>query len=386
MLARYREILREPYVKRLLVTAMLGRMPQGMSTLAILLLLTPTLGYGKSGVAAGVSVATAGASNVLIARAVDRLGARVVLAPAATAYAALVVALALVAHDGYPLDLLLCALLGLAAPPVSSVSRGTWPRLLGAERAQLLYGLEATAQELVFIAGPALVAVVAGSVSARAALILSGCLCLVGVLGFISSPAFASFERERDSHEKHVPMFRTRVLSYAGVGIALTVGFSMTEIATVAFISGRHATAAAGIVLAIWSVGSLLGGLVIGAGTAQVTDRALSIAVSLVGVALAACAIAPGKVGLAVLLFVGSTVNAPALARLYTRMGSVAPRGATTEAFGWLSVGFQIGSSLGAALGGISVDGPGPRTTFLIAGAAAALVGLLAIRWRQVAS
>jgi predicted MFS family arabinose efflux permease len=181
-------------------------------------------------------------------------------------------------------------------------------------------------------------------------------------------------------------MFRTRVLSYAGVGIALTVGFSMTEIATVAFISGRHATAAAGVVLAVWSVGSLVGGLVIGAGRSQVTDRSLSGAVSLVGLALALCAIAPGKVGLAVFLFVGSTVNAPALARLYTRMGTVAPSGATTEAFGWLSVGFQVGSSLGAALGGISVDGQGARVTFLIAGVAAASIGLLAIRWRQVAS
>jgi predicted MFS family arabinose efflux permease len=106
----------------------------------------------------------------------------------------------------------------------------------------------------------------------------------------------------------------------------------------------------------------------------------------LVGVALAVCAVAPGKVGLAVLLFAGSTVNAPALARLYTRMGSIAPSGATTEAFGWLSVGFQVGSSMGAALGGLSVDGPGARATFLIAGAAAVTIGVLAIRWRQVAS
>jgi predicted MFS family arabinose efflux permease len=386
VLARYREILREPYVARILVTAMLGRMPQGMSTLAILLLLTPTLGYGKSGVAAGVSVAAAGASNVLIARAVDRLGARVVLAPAAIAYAGFAVLLAFVAHDGYATDLLTCALLGLAAPPVSSVSRGTWPRLLGPDRAQILYGLEATAQEIVFIAGPALVAVIAGFISARAALALSGGLCLVGVLGLISSPAFASFDRTREPAALHVPMFRTRVLSYAGVGVALTIGFSMTEIATVAFISGRHATAAAGVVLAIWSVGSLFGGLVIGAGTAQVTDRGLAVAVSLVGIGLAMCAVAPDKVGLAVILFMGSTVNAPALARLYTRMGTVAPSGATTEAFGWLSVGFQVGSSLGAALGGISVDGPGARLTFAIAGAAAATIGLLAIRWRQVTS
>jgi predicted MFS family arabinose efflux permease len=73
------------------------------------------------------------------------------------------------------------------------------------------------------------------------------------------------------------------------------------------------------------------------------------------------------------------------LARLYTRMGAVAPTGSATEAFGWLSVGFQIGSSVGAATGGLSVDGLGPRATFAIAGAAA-LTSLLAIRCRPVAS
>ncbi|HVV74464.1 MAG TPA: MFS transporter [Mycobacteriales bacterium] len=385
MLARYREVLREPHVARLLATALIGRMPQGMSTLAILLLLTPKFGYGKSGAVAGLAVATSGASNVLIARAVDRLGARVVLAPAATSYCVLAIVLALVGRRSYPTDLLICAALGVAAAPVSSVSRATWPRLLGDEAAQVLYGLEATAQELVFIAGPALVALVAGTVSARAALILSGSLGLVGVLGFVSAPAFAAAVPRRDRSTPRVPVLRTRVLSYAFVGAALTTGFSMTEIATVAFVSGRHATAASGVVLAIWSAGSLMGGLALGAGTSRVTDRALSVGVSLVGIGLALNAIAPGRVGLAAILFAGSTATAPALARLYTRMGSVAPRGATTEAFGWLSVGFQIGSSLGAAAGGVSVDGPGPRATFAIAGASA-LLGLLAIRWRPVAS
>ncbi|HWC34662.1 MAG TPA: hypothetical protein VG650_07520 [Mycobacteriales bacterium] len=385
MLARYREVLREPHVVRLLATALVGRMPQGMSTLAILLLLTPQFGYAKSGLAAGLAVATSGASNVLIARAVDRIGVRIVLAPAAAVYAALAVLLALIAHHSYPTDLGVCALLGVAAAPVSSVSRATWPRLLGPEAAQVLYGLEATAQELVFIAGPALVALVAGTVSAQAALILSGSLGLAGVLGFVTAPAFAAAVPFRVPGAPRVPAYRTRVLNYAVVGAALTTGFSMTEIATVAFVSGRHATPASGVVLALWSAGSLIGGLVFGAGTAQVTDRALSVGVSLVGIGLMVNAIAPGKVGLAALLFAGSTATAPALARLYTRMGRVAPSGATTEAFGWLSVGFQVGSSLGAALGGISVDDLGARATFAIAGAAA-LTGLLAIRWRRVAS
>jgi MFS family permease len=385
VLRRYREILGEPHIARLLVTAMVGRLPQGMSSLAILLLLTPGVGYGKAGLATGLSVATSGASNVLVARAVDRLGARAVLVPAATGYAALTVVLALVARHSYPASLLVCALLGVTAPPVSSVARGMWPRLLGDERSQVVYGLEATAQELVFIVGPAGVALVAGTAGSRVALLMSGGLCLLGVLGFVSSPAFAGFERPQLSAGRHVPLWRTRVMAFTAIGTCLTMGFGMTEIATVAFVSGRHATAAAGVVLAIWSGGSLVGGLVFGAGAAQVTDRGLGVSLVLAGAGIAVSAAAPGKIALAVILFVGAMGVAPALARVYTRLGAIAPSGTRTEAFGWLSVGFQVGSSLGAALGGLCVEGLGARAAFLIAGAAA-LLSVLAVPVRRAPS
>jgi predicted MFS family arabinose efflux permease len=66
-------------------------------------------------------------------------------------------------------------------------------------------------------------------------------------------------------------------------------------------------------------------------------------------------------------------------------MGRTSPSGAETEAFGWLSVGFQAGAALGASLGGVSVDAVGSRAAFAVAGGSA-LLGVLAIRWRPVAS
>lgn len=101
MLARYREVLREPHVARLLFTALVGRLPQGMTGLAILLLLTPTVGYGRAGLASGLSVATAGVANIVLARSVDRFGTRTTLLPAAIVYAGFAAALAAVAPRGY---------------------------------------------------------------------------------------------------------------------------------------------------------------------------------------------------------------------------------------------------------------------------------------------
>jgi hypothetical protein len=378
VLARYREVLREPYVARLLFTALVGRLPQGMTGLAILLLLTPSVGYGRAGLASGLCTATAGLSNVVLARAVDRFGVRTTLLPAATVYAVFSVALAVVAHRGYGPSLGLCGVLGLASTPISSVSRGLWPRLLGGDRAQVLYGLEATAQELVFIVGPAGVAVIAGLASPRAAVVTSGALGLIGVLGFVTAPTFRGMSRTPRRFQPRTSLLRTKVLTYSLVAVSLTVGLSMAEIATVAFVGGRHATAASGVVLAVWSVGSMIGGLGFGAGAARVTDRGLALWVVIAGAGMVLATAAPGKIGLAVILFATGAAIAPALARLYTRLGAVAPAAAATESFGWLAVGLQVGSSAGAALGGLSVDAIGARSTFALSGVAA-LSGVVVI-------
>jgi MFS family permease len=366
-----------------LLTAMMARLPQGMSGLAMVLLLSPRHGYGRAGIAVGVSVATAGLSNVVLARRVDRLGARRTLVPAAIGYAAAMITLALLEHRSYSAEVAVCAVIGLVTPPISSTSRGMWPRLLGADRAQVIYGLEATAQELIFIAGPATVALIAGLSSPRIAVITSGTVGLVGVLSYVTAPPFGKAVTGEVGYRRPV-LFGTGVLWYALVGVCLTTGFNMTEIATVDFVSGRKASATAGVVLAVWSAGSLLGGIRFGAASSRVTDRTLARMVALAAAGIALASLAPDTVGLAVLLFIGASVVAPSLARLYTRLGTIAPEGAVTETFGWLAVGFLVGSSGGSALGGLSVDAIGPRLTFLLAGCAALLsVGAIAVGSRR---
>jgi MFS family permease len=352
----------------MLLTAMVARLPQGMSGLAVLILLTQHVGYGKAGVATGVTVASSGVSNVLLARAVDRVGARAVLIPSAFAYAALATSLAIARNGPYGRQLAICVVLGLVTPPITSVSRGTWPRLLGEERAQVLYGLEATAQELVFIAGPAIVALIAGLANPPTAVVTSGALGLVGALAYATAPPLRVV-LARSAHRRTRVLFGTGLIWYVLVGGFMILGFTMTDIATVGFISGRKASGAAGVVLALWSVGSMLGGIRFGASHRPVTDRIAAYLCASAAVGLGLCAAAPDKIGLAVILFAGGTVVAPALARIYTRVGSLAPDGATTEAFGWLAVGFLIGSSVGSTIGGVSVQTIGARWTFLVAGA-----------------
>src|SRR3954452_15865083 len=113
-LDRYRAVMRVPHVARLLTTSLVARMPNGIPSWAILLLPPRHNGYGRAGVVTGVYVAAAGLSNLLLSRGAARWGARRVLVPTAVAYAVLMVALATVPADAYPLELLLGAAAGAA--------------------------------------------------------------------------------------------------------------------------------------------------------------------------------------------------------------------------------------------------------------------------------
>src|SRR4051794_34374264 len=377
---RYRAVMRVPHVGRLLTTSLVARMPNGMSSLAILLLVTRHNGYARAGVVSGVYVAAAGVSNLLLSRGADRWGARRVLLPTAIAYAVLMTALAGVPADDYPLELLLGAAAGASTAPVVSVVRGLWPRLLDPETAQVVYGLEATAQELIFISGPALVALVAGLAGAPAAVVLTGLFGLAGTLAFVGSPAL-SRPLVTGERVRHRLMRTTTLPLYVAIGVAITISFNMMDVGVVAFVSGRRANAAAGVVLAVWGLGSMLGGLTFGAGKRAVDDAAVVRSTFAIAVAVAVTTLAPGTVGLGVLLFAGGATIAPGLARLYSRVGAVAPEAASTEAFGWMAVGLLAGSSTGAALGGWTVEVLGPRADFALAAAPPAVAALAIAVW-----
>lgn len=377
-LGRYREVLVQPHVGRVLATSLWARLPQGMEGLALLLFLVPHIGYGRTGAAIGVYVATGGVSNVGLARLVDRLGARPVLIPTALGFAAAELGLAFAGSSSYLVQILLCAAAGLFQPPITSVARGLYPQLLDAEAAASIFALEATAQELVYITGPALIALIAAVIGAGEAIATTGLVGLSGTVMFAVSPALS--RPVRQPGHRRLTVVGTGVLTYAAAGAGLTACFAMAEVSVVAFVGGRQASATSGVILALWSLGSMLGGVRFGASKAVVTDRALTAAIAALGGSVMVAALAPDDVVLGVLLLLGGVTIAPCLARLYTRISDVAPAGSSTEAFGWLSAAFLVGASAGSSVGGVAIDGVGARVTFVLGGLAAG-IGAVIVVW-----
>ena len=93
-------------------SALVGRLPQGMSSLAILLLVRSTThSYAAAGVAVGVNAFAAGASAPIAGRLVDRFGRERVMGPIAFAQAGVYVARVMVAKAG-----------ALPAPAVATIT------------------------------------------------------------------------------------------------------------------------------------------------------------------------------------------------------------------------------------------------------------------------
>jgi hypothetical protein len=373
-LTRYRTALATPGVRRVVVTSLVARAPNGMASLGMILLISRQHGYALAGTAVGVHVGLSCVSAPLLSRLAISRGVRRVLAASAVAFAAFLVALAVVPTSSYAAQVAACAGAGLSVPPVVAVVRGLWSRLSGPEDVQVLYGLEATAQEAIYIVGPALVALLAAVAGAATALVVTGAIGLVGTVALVASPVFTEYGAGR-VRERHRLLRASRLPLYVALAFAMTVMFNMCDIGVVAFVSGRRANAAAGIVLACWSAGSMLGGLLFAGRGGVVDEGSVARACLAIAAGVAAAAAAPGRIGLAVILFLGGMLIAPGLARLYAGVAAVVPEGSTTEAFAWIGVGFMAGSSLGSSLGGITVDALSARATFLLAAVVPTVVG-----------
>ena len=179
MVARYRSVLSVPGCARVMATALIARLPQGMTSLAILLLIrTHTGSYAAAGIAVGAYDFATAAGAPLVGRLVDRFGRATGAGRLERSLQTLVlVALVVAAHAGagaVPL-VALSALAGGLWPPIAPSVRALLRDLVtDAKVRETAYTLESVVQELVWITGPLVVAGVIAFASPGTAVLLSG--------------------------------------------------------------------------------------------------------------------------------------------------------------------------------------------------------------------
>ncbi len=380
--AGYRSVLGAPGVRWLMATSLVARLPAAMAGLAIILRVSHGTGsYAKAGAVTAAFVVGAALVGPVLGRLADRLGRRPVLLAASVANTAGLVALSRVPTHDTGTILAVAALAGASSPPVAASVRSLWPALVEAARRDALYAVDSTLQELTFVVGPALVAIIGSAFGVSAPLVASGAFGLVGTVALVSHPVITTGAEHRPHRDARV--LSRPLLVLIGAITLLVLAFGSLEIGVVAFAGARHAAGQAGLLLGVWSAGSLLGGALFGtratAGGARVLPGLLVACAG--GFALLAGT--PGVAALYALLFVAGLVIAPSLGCIYGLAGRLALPGAVVEAFSWVSSGILVGAATGSAAGGIVVQHFGSRVDFLASGLASLAAAATAVTLRR---
>jgi MFS family permease len=388
MVSSYRSLLQIQDVRRLLASSLLARMPLGICPLALLLLVNERSGsFLAAGLAVGAFTLSGAALAPLQGTLIDRLGQLRVLAPCAAVQGTLLLALVmLVGTSPIWLILAVSALAGALTPPVSACVRVLWPVVASDKSTvEAAYALDAITQELIWVSGPLLVAVVVAIFSPGAAVVMGTVLTVLGTALFLASPLSRDWRGERLDRTQHTGILRSRGLRALLCSTALMgtmIGALEVGLPALATHLGSHGYA--GVLLAMWSAGSILGGLLYGAHVWRLAlGERYAALLALLAVLTTPLLLVHSLLGGVTLSLLAGMSLAPVFSCQYALLGKLAPRGALAQAFTWQTAALVCGISAGSAAGGALVTLGGAYLPFVLGWAGAAVACVVAMLERE---
>ncbi|MGW0736220.1 MFS transporter [Streptomyces sp. NPDC002851] len=383
----YRELFSAPGARGFSAAGLLARLPLPMTHMGILTMLSELRGeYGLAGAVAGTFTLSMALIGPQISRVVDRLGQGRVLLPATGVSVAALGGLLLCAYYEAPdWTLFLFALLAGFMPSMGAMVRARWTHLYrGSPRLNTAYSLESVVDELTYIIAPAIAVMLGTTLFPEAGPMVAMALLAVGVLLFVPQKS-----TEPPVQPRSRTTGRSAIRTPSVLMLALTLMFGGAIAGTVdtmglAFAQEQGQKGAAGIVFAVYAIGSAISGLTFGALKLNVPLHKLLV-IGVTGTALTTLPflVVDSIATLSVAVFVAGVFFAPTMVTIMGIVEKVTPAAQLTEGMTWMIAGLQVGVALGAAASGQVVDVFGTRSGFLVAlvvGALALLTTLLAYR------
>jgi MFS family permease len=391
MLKPYVHLMRRPGAGAFFAAGIVGRMPISMIGLGIVILIAREKdSYGLAGAVSGVAVVAGALTGPIQGRLVDRFGQRLLLLVGTVLCTIGLAGLLVAVNADAPAWVLylISFVAGGTRPQVGSFVRARWTHLLGRGRAlQTAFALEAVGDEVVFIVGPVLVAVLANQVSPYAALGAAGALGLAGGIWLALLKASDPPGRGKsDGAEKApLPWLSLLLLSIIGLGLGATLGSA--EVVTIAFTEEVGQPDMSGVVLAVWAFGSLLAGLWYGSVHWRApVERRLLIGTIALAITLSPLPWVGNIVMLAIVLFGAGMTIAPTMVAVTACVEEWVPPQRLTEAITWTVTGILLGVAPGNAAAGHAVDLWGASTAYwvpVIIGIACALVASVSVTFAR---
>lgn len=373
---RYHALFANPGPRRLLIGAALARYPLTMAPLALILIMHDHYGsYTAAGLVAGAHAFASATMTAPHALLTARFGNRRFLIGSAVCYVIAIAGLSSLIRSGAPLIAVttIAALAGAALPVVGDIVR----RALRAH-AKNVHALpgdpDSLLVEAVSVTGPLLVAILASAGSPSFALSVTA---IGAAIGAVLVAIDEHLVTDRDEPNARVSSARPMSVALILISVfGVLFGFGALDVGVVVFVGGG---ASAGVLLALWALGSVLGGQIWSA-HGKANNPTLAYRWALIGMAVChmPLLLAAKTVTLGLVLVLAGLSIAPVVALgagLLQEAASVAPwMYAAVSAVGY------AGMASGAIAAGIFADaGPSqPQQLFMLTAAAPVAAAALA--------
>lgn len=355
----YRAVLRLRDVRNVLLLGLVVRIPLWAANVVLVLHVVAHLGrsYGAAGLLSAVATVTLAISGPWRGRRIDRVGLRRALVPSLVVLSA---CWSIAPFVGYWLLLGFAAVAGLFVIPSFSIVRQALIHAAPEENRTAVLAIDAVVLEISFMIGPALGVLLATYWATPQALLTCEFGSIVGgVLIWLANPPLRAVDgtpSPTDEQQPDHPRFawvNAAVIGVLAACVGATLVLTATDVAVVAALRDMEHQSWIGWELALWGLGSAIGGLIYGA-----LHRQIPAGVLLAGLAGLTIPLgwATNALTLATLLIIAGLCCAPTLTATVDTLSRTVPENVRGEAFGWHGSALTAGGAIGAPLAGVAVD------------------------------
>lgn len=381
MLNKYRLAFADPRARAFSFAGFIARMPISMVGIGILMYVESARGnYTLAGAVSATGAIASAVGGPITSRLTDRFGQHRVLPWQIFIVVTAAAALIFTIPSNLPaiFIFIFATISGFFAPSIGALVRARWTALLVSGPVLITaFSVESMIDEIIFVIGPTVAAFTSVNIHPAAPQVIAVVFLLIGGSWLISMrDTEPPINQQQVKHGKPV-VFRNGLLWLVFIHFLAGIFFGSIETTMIAFSDFAGVPVAAGFLLALWSIGSLIGGIFYGASDFKLPLPKQLILISLVLIPPAV--IVPFVDSLAVLA-VMSVMAGFGIAPLLISAASIAQQragdGRTTEAIASMYSGIGVGFAFAASSAGWLIDNHGTSWAFTVGTGAAFAITL----------